>query len=80
MIVSGGQQRNSAIHTHVSILLLQESFPDGSVGKNSPANAGDQVQSLSREDPLVGEIATYSSILAGKFHGWRRLEGHSPWG
>ena len=53
---------------------------DGSVVKNLHANAGDQVQSLGREDPLVKEIATYSSIFAGKSHGWRKLGGHSPWG
>ena len=30
-------------------------FPDGSVVKNPPANAGDTVQSLSREYPLEKE-------------------------
>ena len=32
--------------------------------KNPPANAGDEVQSLSREDPLEKEMATDSSTLA----------------
>ena len=32
--------------------------------KNSPASAGDTVQSLGRGDPLEEEMATSSSILA----------------
>ena len=32
--------------------------------KNSPANAGDMVLSLCREDPLEKEMANHSSILA----------------
>ena len=44
-------------------------FPGGSVVKNPPAKAGDAGDdpwfwSLSREDPLEKEKATYSSILA----------------
>ena len=39
-----------------------------------------QVQYLYLEDPLEEEMATHSSILAGKFHGQRSLEGYSPWG
>ena len=39
----------------------------GAVVKNPPANAGDTqetwVESLSQEDPLEEEVATYSSIL-----------------
>ena len=38
------------------------------------------VQSLGQEDPLEKEMATLSSILAGKFHGQRSLVGYSPWG
>ena len=38
------------------------------------------VQSLSLEDPLEKEMAIHSNILAGKFHRWRSLAGHSPWG
>ena len=26
------------------------------------------------------EMATHSSILAWKTHGWRRLAGYCPWG
>ena len=35
-------------------------------------------QVLSREDPLEEEMATQSSILAGKSHGQRSLAGYSP--
>ena len=38
------------------------------------------VQSLGREDLLEKEMATHSSILPGKSHGWRSLVGYSPWG
>ena len=38
------------------------------------------VRSLSQEDPLEKEMATHSSILAWKSHGWRSLVGRSPWG
>ena len=34
-----------------------------------------QVRSLSREDLLEEDMATYSSILAGKSHGQRSLAG-----
>jgi len=36
------------------------------VVKNPPANAGDWVRSLSREDPLEKKMATRISILAWK--------------
>ena len=39
-----------------------------------------RVQSLGWEDPLEKEIATLSSILPGKSHGWRSLVGYSQWG
>ena len=38
------------------------------------------ISSLGQEDPLEKEMATYSSILPGKFHGQRSVEGYSPWG
>ena len=38
------------------------------------------VQSLGGEDPLEKKMTTYSSILAGKFHGQRKLVGYIPWG
>ena len=34
--------------------------------KNLPVNAGDRVRGLGREDPLEEEMATHSSILAGR--------------
>ena len=37
--------------------------PDGAVVKNLPANAGDVVRTLNREDPLEKKMATHSSIL-----------------
>ena len=48
--------------------------------KNLPANAETQVQALGGEDPLEKEMASHSSILAGKLHGQRILAGYSPWG
>ena len=50
-------------------------FPGGSDGKASAY----QVQSLGWEDPLEKEMATHSSILAWKPHGWRSLPGYKPW-
>ena len=38
------------------------------------------VRSLGQEDPLEEEMATHSSILAGKSHGLRSLAGYSLWG
>ena len=48
--------------------------------KDPSANAGDMVLIPSQEDPLKKEMATYSSILAGKSHGQTSLAGCSPWG
>ena len=42
-------------------------FPEGTMGKNPPANAGTQemrIRSLDREDALEEEMETHSSILA----------------
>ena len=39
-----------------------------------------QVQSLGRDYPLEKEMATHSSILAWRSHGWRSLAGYSLWG
>ena len=41
-------------------------FPGGSQGKTSACNVGDQVRSLSQEDPLEKEMAIHSSTLAWK--------------
>ena len=48
--------------------------------KNLAAMQETRVRSLGWEDPLEKEIATHSSILAWKFHGWRSLVGYNPWG
>ena len=45
-------------------------------GKVSACNAGDQVRSLGREDPLEKEMATHSVFLPGKSYGQRRLVGY----
>ena len=50
-------------------------FPGGSVVKNPPAHAED----MGWEDPLQKEMATHSSILAGKSRAQRSLAGYSPW-
>ena len=47
--------------------------------KNPPANAGDQVWSLSWEDLLEKEMATDSSILAWEISLQSSLAGYSPW-
>ena len=54
--------------------------PSGSLVKNSPAKQEMWIQSLGQERPLEKEMATHSSILAGKFHGPRSLAGYSLWG
>ena len=41
---------------------------------------GIRVQYLGQEDPLEEEMATRSSILAGKSHGQRSLAGYNPKG
>ena len=46
--------------------------------KRLPAVWETQVQSLGQVDPLEKEIATDSSILAGKSHGRRNLAGYTP--
>ena len=51
------------------------SFPDSSVGKNSPAMWETRVQSLDWEDPLEKGKATHFSILPREFHGL-----YSSWG
>ena len=47
--------------------------------KNLPAVWETWVWSLGRKDSLEKGMATYSSILAGNFHGQRSLGGYSPW-
>ena len=55
-------------------------FPDASVVKNPPANAGDGwVQSLDQEDSLEKEMAAHSSILPWRIP-WTEEPGRLlPW-
>ena len=46
------------------VIKTLQGFPGGSVVKNLPAKAGDQVQTPGREDPLEEEMAPHSSTLA----------------
>ena len=46
---------------------------------NLPAMQETWVQSLHQEDPLKGEMATHSSILAWKSHVQSSLVGYRPW-
>ena len=39
-----------------------------------------RVRSLGREDALEKVMATHSSTLAWKIHGWRNVVGYSSWG
>ena len=55
-------------------------FPGAQMVKNLPAMPDTWVQSLGQEDPLEKGMATYSSILAWKFHGQGSLMDYSPWG
>ena len=48
--------------------------------KSLPAMRETLVQSLGQEDLLEKEMATHSSILARKSHGWSCLSDYSPWG
>ena len=43
--------------------------------KNLPANAGDQIQSLGRKEPLMKGMATHSRILAGRIPWTEELGG-----
>ena len=57
VIISGGQQRNSAIYTHGPTAGWLNS-------QESACNAGDPDSIPGREDPLEKGMATHSSILA----------------
>ena len=57
-------------------------FPRGSVVKNHQPMQEmkeTQIQPLGQEDPLQEEMATHSSILAGKIP-WTEEAGYSLWG
>ena len=62
------------------ILYIVLDFPSGSGVRNPPAVQETQTGTLGWEDPLEEEMATYSSILAGKPHAQGSLAGHNSWG
>ena len=59
-------------------------FPDGSVVKNPPANAGDSgdMGSIagSGKIPWRRKWQAIAIFLPAESHGQRSLAGHSPWG
>ena len=58
-------------------------FPEGTMGKNPPANAGTQemrVRSLDQEDALEEEMETHSSILAWRIPWPEEPGGYSSLG
>ena len=71
---------SSSLYSGVESNLGDRGFPGGSVIKSPPAKPETQVQFLGQEASLEKEMATYSSILLGKFHGQRSLVGYSSWG
>ena len=66
-------------------MFIFGAFLVAQLGKNLPVNAGDVGSIPGLEDPLEKEMATHTSILAGKSHGQRgsqqkkkkKLETHS---
>ena len=63
---------------HICNVILGSSLMAQMV-KNLPAMQKTWVWYLDQEDPLEEEMATYSSILPGKYHGQRSLVRCSPW-
>ena len=61
------------------LIVAWKGFPDGSVIKNLPANAGD-VGSIPGSEKSPGESNGNPLFLPGKSHGQRSLAGCSPWG
>ena len=55
-------------------------FPGGSDGKASAYNAGDPGSIPGSGRSPEKEMATHSSVLAWKIHGWRSLACYSTWG
>ena len=76
-IVKTGENHETQKNTIINSKYLN--INRASQVKNLPANVGDAVQSLGREDPLQMEMTTHSSILAWKIP-WRSLAGFSPQG
>ena len=50
-----------------------------SVGKNPPANAGDEGSTFGQEDPLEKEMATKINIFACEIPQKRSLMGYTSW-
>ena len=48
--------------------------------KRLPTMWETRVRSLGWKDALEKEMATHSSTLAQKSHGWRSLVRYNPWG
>ena len=55
---------------------MEGGYPGSSDSKVSACNAEDLGSISCREDPLEKEMATHSSTLDGKFHGWRSIVGY----
>ena len=75
-----GLQRDTI---EVTLLVMVLDFPDVSVVKNPPANAGGSGDGF---DPCVGKIPWRRKwqpipvFLPEESHGQRSLVGYSPWG
>ena len=79
-----GKERSGVLQApffHLSYLVSLGFYglPGDTVVKNLPANAGDTGLIPGSGRSLEKEMATHSSILGGKSHGQRSLEGYSPW-
>ena len=61
-------------------MILQKTSPVAQTVKHLPTMQEPWVGSLGWENLLEKDMATHSSILAWKSHGWRNLVGYSPWG
>ena len=61
-------------HKTIWMYLVPLGFHGGSVVKNPHAKQETQVRTLGQEDPLVKEMATYSSILAWEIQ-WTEESG-----
>ena len=79
-IKSFAQGKNHSLIVNMFWVKSAKGFLDGSEVKNLPATQEMQIRFLGWKDPLEKEMATHSSILAGKSPGQRSLGGYSPWG
>ena len=79
-VTGWGGEKTRQQGLRLGALRLRQSFPGASSAKNPPPRQETQetrVRSPGGEDPLEKEMATHSSVLAGKSHGQRSLAGHS---